>query len=468
MTAAVVLWPVLRRSYNRRSSLVGNYNYTMDTAKKLESSFPDYSDRFAVPTFKSLGISDKSDKCLYFCGNSLGLMPLSTEQAVLNEIKAWKERGVVSHFNHPYGPSWVRIDEPLSKYLAPIVGAQDPSEVAVMNTLTGNLHTLFSAFYKPTATRYKVLYEDKAFPSDNYALQGQVALHGYKPEDALIRLKPRDGEYFLREEDILSTIEKEGDSIALVIFSGIQYYTGQWFDMKTITEAARAKGCVVGWDLAHAVGNVPLHLHDWDVDFAVFCTYKYLNSGPGAIGGIFVHSRHATDNRPRMAGWWGVNAEKRFNMESTFDAAPGAAGYKMSNPTVLSTVCLGESLKLFDEAGSVATLRKKSVSMTNYLQSLLESSKYYVPLTQVASTSPEQLKGKFTIITPLEEGRRGAQLSLLFYGGIMYRVFEYMSQHGVVADERKPDVIRLAPNPLYNTHPQVYELVQILNNALSQ
>lgn len=446
----------------------------LKTASDLESKFACYSDKFAIPTHKSLGIgsSELADQnCLYFCGNSLGLMPKSTETAVLAELNAWKQRAVVSHFNHPSGQPWTTIDEPLLENLAPIVGAKDTSEVAVMNTLTGNLHTMVSAFYKPDKStgRFKILYEDKAFPSDNYALQGQVSLHGFDPEEALIRLKPREGEYWLRTEDIIEEINTKGDSIALVLFSGIQYYTGQFFDLPRITAAAKQKGCYVGWDLAHAVGNVPLSLHNWDVDFAVFCTYKYLNSGPGAIGGLFVHSKHSDDHRPRMAGWWGVDPVSRFNMAPQFDPAPGAAGYKMSNPNVLSVACLNESLKVFAEAGGVEKLRLKSVSMTNYMLKLLEQSSHYVKLSEVGDNiNAPVLKGKFTIITPLEESQRGAQLSLLFFGdGVMMNIFDYMSKNGVVADERKPNVIRLAPNPLYNTHQEVFQVIQLLDKALA-
>jgi kynureninase len=439
---------------------------TEDYAKSLDDKFPTFKDEFFVPTLSSLGCpvteDEKKEQGFYFCGNSLGLMPKATEKAVQNELEAWKGRAVVSHFNHPTSHGWVDCDVPLNPYLKDIVGAEDASEVAIMNTLTGNLHSMMSSFYKPTKDRYKILFENKAFPSDTYAFQGQAKLHGLSIEDALIPLSPREGEFTLRKEDILDVIEKEGDKIAVVIFSGIQYYTGQLFDIPAITKAAKAKGCVVGWDLAHAVGNVPLKLHDWDVDFAVFCTYKYLNSGPGSIGGLFLHSKHGKDNRPRLAGWWGNNPETRFNMANEFDPVPGASGYKMSNPSVLNVACLAESLKIFRKAGGMEPLREKSLSMTNYMEKLLTQSPYYIPVEK--SHGYDNIKEpKFTIITPLDPESRGAQLSLLFLPlgkGLMQHVFKYLEDHGVIGDERQPDVIRLAPNHLYNTHWETLKAVQ--------
>lgn len=440
-----------------------------DYAAILDAKFPGgYRKEFAIPTFGSLGLHGSIDKpCLYFCGNSLGLMPLSTEKAVQVELEAWKDRAVVSHFRHPTAENWVSIDDPIASLLAPIVGAKDNTEVAIMNTLTGNLHSMMCAFYKPTQSRYKILFEDKAFPSDTYAFQSQAQLHGYSKTDALIPLEPRNGENTLRLEDILSIIEKEGDSIALILFSGIQYYTGQLFDIEKITTAGQDKGCVVGWDLAHAVGNVPLKLHDWNVDFAVFCTYKYLNAGPGSIGGIFVHSQHSNDQRPRLAGWWGNNPINRFQMNKDFDPIPGASGFKMSNPSVLNTVCLSESLKIFEKAGGVPKLRERSISMTNYLYDLLTQSKFYVHTSKALET----MDPKYTIITPAEPDSRGAQLSVLFLpskSGNMQKVFKYIEAHGVIADERQPDVIRFAPNHLYNTHVEVLQVFKLVDEAMTQ
>ncbi|ANB14083.1 kynureninase [Sugiyamaella lignohabitans] len=462
---------------SNRAVVMSNNEDSVQYAKQLDAEFPSYKEHFAIPTLGSLGsnitgISSSDDKSsdpsYYFCGNSLGLMPLSTEKAVLQEIDAWKQRGVVSHFDHPHAEPWVSIDDPVTPLLAPLVGSEQyPSEVAIMNTLTGNLHTMLSTFYRPEGKRYKILFEQKAFPSDTYAFQGQVQLHGYSIEDGLIPLAPREGEYTLRTEDILAEIERSGDSIAVIIFSGIQFYTGQLFDMKTITQAGKSKGCIVGWDLAHAIGNVPMKLHDWGVDFAVFCTYKYLNSGPGSIGGIFVHSKHSDDKRPRLAGWWGNNSSTRFQMLDDFDPISGAYGFRMSNPSVLNTVCLGESLKLFKKAGGIEYLRKRSLSMTNYLYDLLIKSKFYVDPEVVASgkvPSPS-----FTIITPKNPEERGAQLSLLFLpinSGNMQKVFSYFESRGVIGDERKPDVLRLAPNHFYNTHQEVLAVTEMLDAAL--
>lgn len=447
---------------------------TKEYAADLDGKFPGHEDEFVIPTLGSLGAkaakedpSRVDEKSLYFCGNSLGLMPKATEQAVQRELDAWKGRAVVAHFDHPTDHQWTTMDVPVADLLAPVVGAANPDEVSVMNTLTGNLHAMLSSFYRPSGGRYKILFENRAFPSDTYAFQGQVQLHGYSIEDGLIAMDPREGEYTLRTEDILSVIEKEGDSIAVVLFPGIQYYTGQLFDIAAITKAAKAKGCIVGWDLAHAVGNVPLKLHDWGVDFAVFCTYKYLNSGPGAIGGLFVHEKFANDKRPRLAGWWGNRPETRFAMANEFDPSQGAAGFKMSNPTVISVACVRASLEVINKAGGMDKLRERSLSMTNYLEALLKKSPNYIPVEESANYNGKE--PKFTIITPLNPEERGAQLSLLFLPmgqGVMQRVFEYLEDHGAIGDERQPDVIRLAPNHLYNNHEQVRQLVQLVQAGL--
>lgn len=397
-------------------------------------------------------------------------MPKATRAAVDAELNAWAARGVVAHFrrNDATGDGlepWVSIDKPLAPLLAAVVGADGEDEVAAMNTLTGNLHTLLAAFYKPTQARYKILFEDKAFPSDLYAFQGQAEMHGLNPETALVPLKPRVGEYTLRTEDILAAIDEHKDSLAAVVFSGIQFYTGQYFDMETITSYAHAASpdIVVGWDLAHAAGNVDVRLHDWGVDFACFCSYKYLNSGPGGIGGIFVHRKHAKDKRARQAGWWGNNESTRFAMLPDFDAIPGAQGFRMSNPSVLNTVCLYESLKLFEKAGGIGVLRARSISMTTFLYRLLAESKFYVPVTEF----DEDKKPSFTIITPEDPVQRGAQLSLLFSRDTMEHVFEELDARGIIGDERRPSVIRLAPNHFYNTHEEVYQVVKALNEIMS-
>lgn len=447
-------------------------------ALALDSKYPSYADSFNIPTLLSLNLAQADDanaskSSTYFCGNSLGLMPKATRRAVTAELDAWSDQGVVSHFRRPDGREpWVSIDDPVQPLLAPLLlgsNAASPAEVAIMNTLTGNLHTMLSAFYKPNATRYKILYEAKAFPSDTYAFQGQVKLHGFDIDDALIPLAPRAGEYTLRTEDILKTIEEQGDQIAVVLFSAIQFYTGQLFDIETITRAGKAKNCIVGWDLAHAAGNVPLRLHDWDVDFAVFCSYKYLNSGPGGIGGIYVHERHTKPGAaalPRLAGWWGNNPATRFQMLDEFDPIPGAAGFRMSNPSVLNTVCIRTSLELFDLAGGIEALRERSLSLTNYLFALLESSPHYQP----ASTTETNQKFGFTIITPKDPAQRGAQLSLLFFPlglGLMQKVFDHLEKLGIIGDERRPDVIRLSPNHFYNTHEEVLAVVEAIDEVLN-
>jgi len=344
-----------------------------------------------------------------------------------------------------------------------------------MGTLTANLNLMMQTFYRPTAARYKILCEARAFPSDQYAMASQVLAHGLDPGAAIIELAPRPGEFTLRTSDILDVLAKDGESIALVLFSGCQYYTGQVFAMETITRAGRAQGCVVGWDLAHAIGNVPLALHAWDVDFAVWCTYKYLNAGPGSIGGIFVHERWA-DEPVRAAGWWGHDPSTRFAMPPHFARIRGAQGFQQSNPSVLATVALLGSLRVFSAAGGMAPIRARSVRLTGYLEALLVRLRFYVPPARVGAGGEggegeggEGGKVGVTIITPLEPEARGAQLSLLFLptgGRVMPRVLEGLARRGVVGDSRKPDVIRLAPCALYNTWEDVERCVSVLEEVL--
>lgn len=404
----------------------------------------------------------------------------------------------------------------------------DEYEVCCMGTLTTNLHLMMSSFYKPTSTRYKILCEVRAFPSDQvrsppsflttlalsyltsipqYAFASQAAAHGFDPKDAVLELSPREGEHTLRPEDILSVIEKEGSSIALVLFSGVQYYTGQVFDMKTITRKAKdqvslvksrmmcewivvlmcRQGCMVGWDLAHAVGNVPLELHNWDVDFAVWCTYKYLNSGPGGIAGLFVHNKYDdvdpkyvfppppsptplrtdTNQDNRFTGWWGNDLSTRFQMGPRFQRSKGAHGYQQSNPSVLDIVALLGSLELLSEVGGIPATRARSIHLTRILESKLKASKYFVPVSKAPSESQaKREKPGFTIITPEKEEERGAQLSLVFFPQeIMMPVFKYLGSWGVVGDKRMPAVIRLSPAPLYNTLYDVEAAVKYLEEA---
>ncbi|ORY05740.1 kynureninase-like protein [Basidiobolus meristosporus CBS 931.73] len=400
---------------------------------------------------KPRGPYKAEEDCIYLCGNSLGLLPKKAKQYVEEELDVWAHSGVHAHHHHKHGRPWVTIDEEVCKLSASIVGGK-PIEVASMATLTSNLHFLLTAFYKPTEKRHKILMEYKAFPSDHYAVESQIKYHGFDPVKSLVTVAPREGEYTIRTEDILKAIEAEGDSVAVVLFSGIQYYTGQFFEIEKITEAAHKKGCIAGFDLAHAVGNVPLQLHDWDVDFACWCTYKYLNSGPGGIGGLFVHERFAHDfDRPRFSGWWGHNKTTRFQMNSVSDPLPGAAGFQMSNPSVLTTVSLLGGLELFEKA-SMKELRQKSLLLTGYLEFLLD-----------------QLfdKSTFSIMTPRDPSQRGCQLSFLF-GEDVKELYHQLSSSGVVCDIREPNSIRIAPVPLYNSFSDVYKFISLLRSIKQQ
>ncbi|KZT31819.1 kynureninase [Sistotremastrum suecicum HHB10207 ss-3] len=436
------------------------------TSLDAEDPIRSFRDRFVLPTNRSVSASEVSadhldDPCTYLCGNSLGPLPKRSRELVLNELDRWASLAVEGHFT-PKGHGWVEQMDDLNPIMAELIGAKT-SETACMSTLTANLHLLMGSFYKPTSTRYKILCETKAFPSDQYAFTSQVIAHGLDPQDAILELHPRPGEYHLREEDILKTISEQGSSIALVLFSGIQYYTGQFFPIKSVTEAAIAQGCIVGWDLAHAVGNVPLQLHDWNVDFAVWCSYKYLNSGPGGMGGLFVHEKWDAKESPRSAGWWGHTLDSRFAMPPTFSPILGAQGFQQSNPSVLAGASLLGSLEVFKEAGGMKPLREKSLKMTHFLESLLRKSSYFKPSS---SSSKEGEKG-FAIITPSDPSSRGCQLSLLILGGIMQPVFDGLKARGVIGDERKPDVIRLAPIPLYNTFEDCWKAARALEDTFA-
>ncbi|TCD69741.1 Kynureninase (L-kynurenine hydrolase) [Steccherinum ochraceum] len=431
-----------------------------------------FRDEFLLPTnrtMKATKISEdqQDNACAYLAGNSLGLMAKRSRTLVEEEMSVWATRAVEGHFDHPFGREWVTTADAAHPIFAELVGAKE-SEVACMGTLTANLHLLLNTFYKPTQERYKILCEVKAFPSDQYAFASQVAAHGYTPSDAIIELSPRPGEYTLRDEDILDTIAKEGGSIAIVLFSGVQYYTGQHFSMQQITKAAKEKGCICGWDLAHAIGNVPVSLHDWDVDFAVWCTYKYVNSGPGGIAGLFVHEKW--DGQPiRHAGWWGHDLSTRFAMPPQFNAIPGAQGFQQSNPSVLAVVSLLGSLEVFREAGGIKALRERSLKLTGYLEAKLHQSAYWIP----PSEAPKADKANFgfTIITPSDPSARGSQLSLLFQpsdGTVMPKVLAGLAARGVVGDSRKPDVIRLAPTALYNNWDDIDRAASALEEVLAE
>lgn len=377
---------------------------------------------------------------LYFCGNSLGLQPKSIREALLGELDHWAEHGVEGHFRGE--KPWMYYHKFLTEATARLVGAL-PHEVVVMNTLTVNLHLMMVSFYRPTATRYKIVMEAGAFPSDQYAVESQVRWHGFEPEDAIIEISPRAGEDTLRTEDILQVIEKEGDSIALVMFSGVNYYTGQFYDMAAITKAGHRAGAYVGFDLAHTAGNLPLHLHDWGPDFAVWCSYKYLNSGPGGPSGAFIHERHAdAPTLPRFAGWWGHDESERFKMKKGFKPMFGAAGWQMSNAQIFPLAAHQASLAIFDAAG-MDNLRQKSLVLTAFMEFVLQES--------------AKKGANFQIITPANNNDRGCQLSLLTDANGKL-LFNYLSENGVISDWREPNVIRFAPVPLYNTFEDIWRL----------
>ncbi|NNB84221.1 kynureninase [Corallococcus exiguus] len=379
---------------------------------------------------------------IYLAGNSLGLQPRKARKYVQMEMEDWERLGVEGHVHgrHP----WLPYHEQLTDMVARVVGAQ-PQEVVVMNTLSVNLHLMMVSFYRPTRERFKILIEGGAFPSDQYAVASQARFHGYDPKEAIVRLMPREGEDTLRSEDILETIERHGKELALVMLGSVNYLTGQAFDLREITRVAHAQGCKVGFDLAHGAGNLKLSLHDDGPDFAVWCSYKYLNGGPGSLGGVFVHERHAhSPELPRFEGWWGHNKATRFEMGPTFDPLPGAEGWQLSNPPIFQLAALRSSLELFDRA-TMAALREKSDQMTGYLEFLLDR----LPAGYVTITTPRDLK------------QRGAQLSLRFKGEPK-RLLQRLSAAGIICDFREPDIIRAAPAPLYNTYLDVFRFVKAL------
>ncbi len=408
----------------------------LDAGDELRS----YRDRFFIPKHK-----DGSDK-IYFTGNSLGLQPKSVRDHIAVELEDWATHGVEGHFDGKN--PWLSYHELFPERIAPVVGAL-PHEVVVMNQLTVNLHLLMVSFYRPTSARFRIICEAKAFPSDQYALESQVRFHGYDPAEAIIEVTPREGEYHLRQEDIEEMIHQYRDSVSLVLFGGVNYYTGQLFDMDAITKAAHAAGAIAGFDLAHAAGNVELKLHEWDVDFACWCSYKYLNSGPGGVAGIFIHEKHARNkNIPRFAGWWGHDKGSRFRMEKGFDAIDSAEGWQLSNAPVISMAVHKASLDIFQEAG-MDKLHAKRTRLSAYLHYLL------------STLNTDQLQ----IITPLEPASHGCQVSMLVRPDGK-ECFRKLTEAGVVADWREPDVIRIAPVPLYNSYMDVWKFVSILRTIL--
>jgi kynureninase len=418
-----------------------------EAARAMDRADPlrEFRARFHLPRGKS------RDAALYLCGNSLGLQPKGVDRLLMQELADWSAQGVLGH--HSAERPWLPYHEQLAADTAQIVGAK-AGEVVNMNTLTVNLHLMLVSFYRPTRERPCILIEQGAFPSDRYAVASQIAYHGYHARDALLEVTPRPGEDYIRPDALEALIAREGRRIALVMWPGVQYRTGQVFDMARITRLAQAQGCRVGFDLAHAAGNIELAMHEWGADFAVWCSYKYLNGGPGAIGGCFVHERHAREPElPRFAGWWGHNKEKRFLMGPDFEVLEGAEGWQLSNPPILSMAPLIASFALFRDAGLPA-LRAKSVRLTGYLESLIDA----------------RLDGRVSIATPRDPAQRGCQLSLRLAAGVAEgrAVFEELSRRDVVCDWREPDVIRVAPVPLYNTFEEVWEFVDILGTALAQ
>ena len=404
-----------------------------------EDVFGRFRERFHIPPHTD------GRPLIYFVGNSLGLMPKATRGLIAQELDDWAGLGVDAHLNG--ATPWYSYHETVRESAARLVGAQ-PNEVVCMNSLTVNLHLMMATFYRPTKARAKILMEEPAFPSDTYAVKSQIAHHGFAPNESLVLARPRQGEFTVRPEDIEALLEKQGDEIALVLFAGVNFFTGQLFDIEKITATAQKRGCVVGIDLAHAAGNVPLALHDWKVDFAVWCSYKYLNAGPGAVAGAFVHERHATNrDLPRFAGWWGNDPATRFRMqlEPEFVPVPSADSWAVSNPPIFSMAPLRASLAIFDEAGGMEAVRAKSLKLTGYLEFLLK---------QAPSES-------FTVITPPRPNERGSQLSILVHEQPK-ELFAKLEAAGVKCDFREPNVIRAAPTALYNTFHEVWRFAELL------
>ena len=407
----------------------------------LHDELSDYREQFHIPKDK------KGNDWLYFTGNSLGLQPKSTKAYIDQELEDWANLGVEGHFEAKN--PWITYHEFLTESMAKIVGAKN-IEVVIMNTLTTNLHLLMVSFYQPTRTKYKILIESDAFPSDKYAVESQLKFHGFNAHEDLILWNPREGEELLRIEDLESILNEQGDEIALLLIGGVNYYTGQYLNLKRIAELGHAKGCMVGIDLAHGAGNIKPELHNSGVDFASWCTYKYLNSGPGSLAGLFVHEKHAYDkNLQRFAGWWNHNKETRFNMRQPFDVIPGAEGWQLSNPPILSMAAIKSSLDMFNEVGMDA-LREKSIKLTGYFEFLIN----------------DLNNDKIKIITPSNPEERGCQLSIQVKDADK-SLHQKLSDANIITDWREPDVIRCAPTPLYNTFEDVYRMVEKLKEILT-
>lgn len=422
-----------------------NFREDRQFALEMDENDPlkNFRNKFAFPVING-------KRQLYFTGNSLGLKPISADEAIKTELDDWANWGVEAHFEGKN--PWFSYHEMFTDKLTQITGAK-PHEVVAMNGLTTNLHLLFASFYKPTNKRYKIICEKKAFPSDQYMLESQVIHHGLNPAETIIEIEPRDGKHLVDHEDIYTAIRENADELALVFIGGVNYYSGQLFDMKSITEHAHKVGALAAFDLAHAFGNVELHLHDWNVDFAAWCSYKYLNSGPGSIAGIFVHEKHGLNpDTPRLSGWWGYDKSKRFLMDTGFHPIPGAEGWQLSNAPVLAMAVHRVALELHCEAG-MKKLREKSVILTSYLEYVIEN------------ISQSQSKISFEIISPKDTNQRGSQLSLLVHGGGK-EIFNALSEEGVILDWREPNVIRMAPVPIYNSFTDVFEFGQLLKKVI--
>ncbi|HMR92875.1 MAG TPA: kynureninase [Chitinophagaceae bacterium] len=420
------------------------YENTLDFAQQCDTADPLHSfrDRFIIPVQDGKTLT-------YFLGNSLGLQPKKANEYIQRIMQDWATLGVESFFHAP--EPWMDYHDFFNHTLAEVTGAK-PHEVVVMNQLTVNLHLLLVSFYRPAGKRYKIICEAKAFPSDQYAFETHVRHHGFDPATAIVEVHPRPGEHSLRTGDILQTIAEHGEETVLVLFSGINYYTGQVFDIASITKAAHDAGALAGFDLAHAAGNIPLQLHHWQADFACWCSYKYLNSGPGAIGGAFIHEKHHEENRPRFAGWWGYDKATRFRMQPGFRPMPGAAGWQLSTPAMFLYAAHRAALQIVADAGWQNILNKQK-SLTGYLWFLLQDIK-----SSAAGS-------RINFITPQHEQERGCQVSMLvLHNG--RQVYDQLMQAGFMVDWREPDVIRLAPVPLYNTFEEVWRFARALKTIL--
>jgi kynureninase len=415
------------------------FENNINFAKELDKNDPlkTFREQFYIPVING-------KECIYFTGNSLGLQPKTTQDYVMNELEDWASFGVEGHF-HATNP-WLSYHEIFPKQLSQIIGAL-PEEIVVMNQLTVNLHLLMTSFYRPTKERYKIICEAKAFPSDQYAMESQVKLHGLNVDEAIIEVHPREGEHHIRTEDILATIKEHGSTIAVVLFGGVNYYSGQVFEMENITKAAHEVGAYCGFDLAHAIGNVELKMHDWNVDFACWCSYKYLNSGPGGVAGAYIHQKHiANKSLQRLAGWWGHDKASRFKMEKGFNPIETAEGWQLSNAPVLSMAAHKASLDIFEDAG-MENLLPKAKMLSDYLLFILDEINASLDKKIIEIITPRNDKGCQVSILMLEKGKE---------------VFEALKQNGVIADWREPNVIRVAPVPLYNSFEDVFRFGEIM------